>query len=88
MKITKISTPQKLPAIWYYQHTVRWVSHSTWLQHLTARGRRVLDHESIPIVSLDHDFINAKITPSVSLVIDIPSSPIKGFSNFSGVCAF
>ena len=48
----------------------------------------MLGHESIPIVSLDHDFINAKITPSVSLVIDIPSSPIKGLGNFSGACAF
>ena len=87
-KITKISTPRKLPAIQYYQHTDRWVSHSTWLQHLTARGRRLLGHESIPIVTLDHDFIKAKITPSVSLVIDIPSSPIKGLGNFSGACAF
>lgn len=36
------------------------------------RGRRVLGHEVIPIVALDHDF---KITPSISLVVDIPSSP-------------
>ena len=43
------------------------------------RGRRVLGREGIPIVALDHDFTKAKITPSVSLVIDIPSTPTETF---------
>ena len=47
-------------------------------QHAVAsldRGKRVLGHEGIPILALDHDFTKAKVTPSVSLVIDIPASP-------------
>ena len=39
----------------------------------------MLGHEGIPIVALDHDFTRAKITPSVSLVIDIPSSHTETF---------
>ena len=48
-------------------------------QHAVAaqdRGRRVQRHEGIPIVALDRE---ANITPSVSLVIDIPSSPTETF---------
>ena len=43
------------------------------------RGRRVLVQEGTSIVALDHDFTKAKISPSVSLVIDIPSSPTETF---------
>lgn len=51
-------------------------------QHAVAaldRGKRVLGHEGIPILALDHDFTKAKVTPSVSLVIDIPASPSETF---------
>ena len=43
------------------------------------RGKRVLGCEGIPIVALDHDFTKSKITPSVTLVVDIPNSPLESF---------
>lgn len=43
------------------------------------RGKRVLGCEGVPIVALDHDFTKSKITPSVSLVINIPDSPLETF---------
>lgn len=51
-------------------------------QHPVAaldRGRHVIGRGGIPIVSLDHDVTKAKITPSVTLVAEIPTSVSEGF---------
>ena len=51
-------------------------------QHPVAaldRGKRVISHGGIPVLALDHDFTKAKITPSVTLVAEIPSSVSESF---------
>ena len=43
------------------------------------RGKRVIGHKGVPIEALDHDFTKAKLTPSVTLVIDVPPSTTESF---------
>jgi hypothetical protein len=43
------------------------------------RGRRVLAATATDVVALDHDFTKAKLTPSVTLAVDIPDSITESF---------
>ena len=43
------------------------------------KGKRVIGHKGVPIEALDHDFTKAKLTPSVTPVIDVQPSTTESF---------